>query len=59
MKSLDRVFEAIEAFKEDMEEFGVRVHASVESTPVGVDHEVAIILRTLVREDLEGEGHGR
>lgn len=46
-----------------MEKLGVHVEVSVHSAPVGVDHEVAITLRTLVREDLEedleeGE-HGR
>ena len=58
MKSLERVFEAIEAFKEDMEKLGVSVHVSVESTPVGVDHELEILLRTLVREDLEEDLEG-
>lgn len=53
MKSLEEVFEGIEAFKEDMEKLGVLVEVSVHSAPAGVDHEVAINLRTLVREDLE------
>jgi len=52
------VFEAIEAFKDDMEKLGVRVEVSVHSMPVGVDHEVAINLRTLVREDLEEDPTG-
>ncbi len=47
------MFEAIEAFKKDMEKLGIPVSVSVHSMPVGVDHEVAITLRTLVREDLE------
>jgi len=53
MKSLEEVFEAIEAFKEAMEKLGVRVHATVESTPVGVGHEVEILLKTRVRVDIE------
>ncbi len=56
MKSLEEVFEAIEAFKEDMEKLNVRVSATVESTPVGVGPEVEILLRTRVRLDLEAEG---
>ena len=53
MKSLEKVFEAIEAFKEDMEDLGVRMSSSVHSMPVGLDHEVGIHLRILVREDVE------
>lgn len=56
MNSLEKVFEAIEAFKNDMEKLGVYVEVSVEPTPVGVDHELEILLKTLVREDLEAEG---
>lgn len=53
MKTLEEVFERIEAFEDDMEELGVHVQTSVEETPVGFTSEVEIILRTLVREDLE------
>ncbi len=53
MKSLEEVFEAIEAFKDDMEKLGVYVEASVTVAPVGVLHRVAIHMRILVREDLE------
>ncbi len=56
MKSLDEVFEAIEAFKDDMEKLGVRVSATVESTPVNIGHEVEILLRTRVRVDVEAKG---
>jgi len=53
MKSLEEVFEAIEVFKVAMEKLGVYVEVSVAPSPVGVDHEVAILLKTLVREDIE------
>lgn len=53
MKSLEEVFEAIESFKEDMEKLGVRMSVSVDSMPAGATAEVAIHLRTLVREELK------
>ena len=55
MKSLEEVFEAIEAFKEDMEKLGVYVEVSVEAVPVIGGPEAVIKLKTLVREDLEAE----
>lgn len=53
LKSIQEVFERIEAFEDDMEELGVHVQTSVEATPIGFTSEVEIILRTLVREDIE------
>lgn len=56
MKSLEKVFERIEAFKEDLEQLGVRVHVGVKETMAGEGPEVAALLQLLVREDLEAEG---
>jgi len=53
LKSLEAVFEGIEAFKEAMQELGVYVEVTVEPAKIGVDHKVAILLKTLVREDIE------
>lgn len=52
MRSLQEVFERIEAFKEDMEALGVRVHVGVKQIGVGADTEVAAILQLCVREDI-------
>ena len=62
MKTLERIFEGIEAFRRDMVELGVPVHVDYVDTPAELGPRVAINLRALVRmeleEDLEAVDHG-